>query len=76
MQRRPHRRDEVRARLRQGDAPRGARKKRRAEPILDLKLRLGEGSGGALALPILRLACALHAQMATFDEARISGPAP
>jgi len=47
-----------------------------AEPILDLKLRLGEGSGAAVALPILRLACALHAQMATFEEARISGPAP
>jgi nicotinate-nucleotide--dimethylbenzimidazole phosphoribosyltransferase len=47
-----------------------------AEPILDLKLRLGEGSGAALALPILRLACALHAGMATFAEARISGPAP
>ena len=46
------------------------------EPILDLRLRLGEGSGAALALPILRLACALHARMATFDEARISGPAP
>lgn len=47
-----------------------------AEPVLDLKLRLGEGSGAALALPILRLACALHAGMATFDEARVSGPAP
>jgi nicotinate-nucleotide--dimethylbenzimidazole phosphoribosyltransferase len=46
-----------------------------AEPILDLKLRLGEGSGAAVALPILRLACALHAQMATFEEAHISGPA-
>ena len=46
-----------------------------AEPVLDLKLRLGEGSGAALALPILRLACALHTQMATFAEARISGPA-
>jgi nicotinate-nucleotide--dimethylbenzimidazole phosphoribosyltransferase len=46
-----------------------------AEPVLDLKLRLGEGSGAALALPILRLACALHTQMATFEEARISGPA-
>ncbi|MFA5900337.1 MAG: nicotinate-nucleotide--dimethylbenzimidazole phosphoribosyltransferase [Hyphomicrobium sp.] len=45
-----------------------------AEPILDLKLRLGEGSGAALALPMLRLACALHAGMATFDEAQISGP--
>ena len=47
-----------------------------AEPILDLKLRLGEGSGAALALPVLRLACALHSKMATFDEAKISGPAP
>jgi nicotinate-nucleotide--dimethylbenzimidazole phosphoribosyltransferase len=45
-----------------------------AEPILDLKLRLGEGSGAATALPILRLACALHAGMATFDEAQLSGP--
>lgn len=44
-----------------------------AEPILDLKLRLGEGSGAALALPILRLACALHAHMATFEEAQVSG---
>ncbi len=43
-----------------------------AEPVLDLKLRLGEGSGAALALPILRLACALHAQMATFEEAQVS----
>jgi nicotinate-nucleotide--dimethylbenzimidazole phosphoribosyltransferase len=47
-----------------------------AEPVLDLKLRLGEGSGAALALPIVRLACALHTQMATFADARISGPAP
>lgn len=42
------------------------------EPILDLKLRLGEGSGAALALPIVRLACALHAGMATFAEANVS----
>ena len=47
-----------------------------AEPILDLKLRLGEGSGAALALPILRLACALHAHMATFEEAQVSGRTP
>src|SRR4029078_11518544 len=45
-----------------------------AEPILDLKLRLGEGSGAAVALPILRLGCALHAQMVRFEEASISGP--
>jgi len=43
-----------------------------AEPLLDLKLRLGEGSGAALALPIVRLACALHAEMATFAEANVS----
>ncbi|MDH4981917.1 nicotinate-nucleotide--dimethylbenzimidazole phosphoribosyltransferase [Hyphomicrobium sp. D-2] len=47
-----------------------------AEPILDLKLRLGEGSGAGLALPVLRLACALHNQMATFEEASVSGPVP
>lgn len=44
-----------------------------AEPLLDLKLRLGEGSGAAAALPLLRLACVLHSEMATFADARISG---
>jgi nicotinate-nucleotide--dimethylbenzimidazole phosphoribosyltransferase len=39
--------------------------------LLDLDLRLGEGSGAALALPILRLACALHNGMATFAEAGV-----
>jgi nicotinate-nucleotide--dimethylbenzimidazole phosphoribosyltransferase len=42
-----------------------------ARTLLDLDLRLGEGSGAALALPILRLACALHNQMATFSEAAV-----
>jgi nicotinate-nucleotide--dimethylbenzimidazole phosphoribosyltransferase len=42
-----------------------------AHPLLDLDLRLGEGSGAALALPILRLACALHNGMATFAEAAV-----
>lgn len=41
------------------------------QPLLDLDLRLGEGSGAALALPILRLACALHNRMATFAEAAV-----
>jgi nicotinate-nucleotide--dimethylbenzimidazole phosphoribosyltransferase len=45
------------------------------DPILDLGMRLGEASGAAAALAILRLACALHAGMATFDEANVSGPA-
>ncbi|WP_286786321.1 MULTISPECIES: nicotinate-nucleotide--dimethylbenzimidazole phosphoribosyltransferase [Pseudomonas] len=43
-----------------------------AQPLLDLGLRLGEGSGAALAVPLLRLACALHNQMATFAEAAVS----
>ncbi|WMP19266.1 nicotinate-nucleotide--dimethylbenzimidazole phosphoribosyltransferase [Thiothrix lacustris] len=42
-------------------------------PLLDLNLRLGEGSGAAIAVPLLRLACALHNQMATFDEAAVAG---
>lgn len=43
-----------------------------AEPMLDLRMRLGEGSGAATALPLLRLACALHNHMATFAEAEVS----
>jgi len=46
-----------------------------ARPLLDLDLRLGEGSGAAIALPILRLACALHNGMATFAEAAVPGRA-
>lgn len=43
-----------------------------AQPLLDLDMRLGEGSGAAVAVPLLRAACALHAQMATFAEAGVS----
>lgn len=43
-----------------------------AKPLLNLGLRLGEGSGAATALPLLRQACALHNGMATFAEAAIS----
>ncbi|MCE5981238.1 nicotinate-nucleotide--dimethylbenzimidazole phosphoribosyltransferase [Pseudomonas sp. LF19] len=42
------------------------------EPLLELGLRLGEGSGAALAVPVLRLACDLHGQMATFAEAAVA----
>ncbi|GAA0793351.1 nicotinate-nucleotide--dimethylbenzimidazole phosphoribosyltransferase [Marinobacterium sediminicola] len=41
-------------------------------PLLDMGLRLGEGSGAALAVPLLRMACQLHAEMATFAEAAVS----
>ena len=44
-----------------------------ADPLLSLNLRLGEGSGAALTLPLLRQACALHNRMATFAEASVSG---
>jgi nicotinate-nucleotide--dimethylbenzimidazole phosphoribosyltransferase len=44
-----------------------------ARPLLDLSMRLGEGSGAAVAVPLLRLACELHAGMATFAEAGVSG---
>lgn len=43
------------------------------DPLLDLRLRLGEGSGAALALPLLRAAAAVLDGMATFDEAGVSG---
>ena len=43
-----------------------------AQPILNMNLRLGEGSGAGLALSTIQLACVLHNQMATFAEAAVS----
>lgn len=43
-----------------------------AQPLIDLGLRLGEASGAATAVPLLRLACALHNGMATFEQAGVS----
>jgi nicotinate-nucleotide--dimethylbenzimidazole phosphoribosyltransferase len=42
------------------------------DPVLDLGMRLGEGSGATAALAVLRLAAATHAGMATFSEAGVS----
>jgi nicotinate-nucleotide--dimethylbenzimidazole phosphoribosyltransferase len=42
-----------------------------AQPLVSLDLRLGEGSGAAIALPLVRLACALHNGMATFAQANV-----
>ncbi len=44
----------------------------KAEPLLNLGMRLGEGSGAAVAVPLMRMACALHNGMATFAEAGVS----
>ncbi|MDP2699390.1 nicotinate-nucleotide--dimethylbenzimidazole phosphoribosyltransferase [Thalassospira sp.] len=40
--------------------------------LLDFGMRLGEGSGGALAIPLLRAAAECHTGMATFDKAGVS----
>ncbi|MGI9316369.1 MAG: nicotinate-nucleotide--dimethylbenzimidazole phosphoribosyltransferase, partial [bacterium] len=41
-------------------------------PLLDLSMRLGEGSGAAVALPLIQNACRLHNEMATFEQAGVS----
>ena len=42
------------------------------EPVLSFDMRLGEGSGAALALGVLRAALECHNGMATFAEAGVS----
>ena len=49
-----------------------ALEKLQVQPILDLSMRLGEGSGAAVAVPILQSAINLHNCMATFDQAGVS----
>lgn len=43
-----------------------------AQPYLDLGMRLGEATGALAAVPLLRLACVVHRDMATFSEAGVS----
>ena len=45
-------------------------------PLLDLRMRLGESSGAAVAILVLRAALACHTGMATFSEARVSNKTP
>ncbi|MGP5416756.1 nicotinate-nucleotide--dimethylbenzimidazole phosphoribosyltransferase [Psychrobacter faecalis] len=44
-----------------------------AEPLLNMGMRLGEGSGAALAYPLLQSTCAIINEMASFNDAGISG---
>ncbi|HEY3749776.1 MAG TPA: nicotinate-nucleotide--dimethylbenzimidazole phosphoribosyltransferase [Pseudonocardiaceae bacterium] len=44
------------------------------EPLLNLDMRLGEGSGAVVALPLVLMAARVLAEMATFDDAGVSGP--
>lgn len=46
----------------------------RLRPLLDLNLRLGEGSGAALAMNVVEAAVAILTEMATFAEAGVAGP--
>jgi nicotinate-nucleotide--dimethylbenzimidazole phosphoribosyltransferase len=41
-------------------------------PLIDLDLRLGEGSGAALAIPLVQAAAAVLREMATFDSAGVT----
>lgn len=43
------------------------------EPLLDLQLRLGEGTGAALAFQLIEASCKLLSEMATFEEAGVDG---
>ena len=46
------------------------------EPILDLRMRLGEGTGACLAVTLIHAALKLYSEMATFEEARVDGVLP
>lgn len=48
----------------------------RLTPVLSLGMRLGEGTGAVLAMPVIESALALYQQMATFSSAGVSGATP
>jgi nicotinate-nucleotide--dimethylbenzimidazole phosphoribosyltransferase len=42
------------------------------QPVVSLGMRLGEGSGAAVVVPLLQAACRLQSEMASFNEAGVS----
>ena len=48
----------------------------RLEPLFDLRMRLGEGTGACLAVTLIDAALNIYSEMATFEEAKVSGALP
>ena len=46
------------------------------EPLVNLRMRLGEGTGACLAVTLIHAALKIYREMATFEEARVSGALP
>ena len=46
------------------------------DPLLDLRMRLGEGTGACLAVTLIQAALKIYSEMATFEEARVDGALP
>jgi len=46
------------------------------KPTLNLGMRLGEGTGAVLAMPVIESSCRLFSEMATFSSAGVSGASP
>ena len=46
------------------------------DPLLDLRMRLGEGTGACLTVMLIHAALKIYGEMATFEEARVSGSLP
>ena len=62
----------VRPRAHRGSGPPGGARRARPAALFDLEMRLGEGTGAALAIGIIDAACTVMSGMATFAEAGVT----